>query len=186
MSAPLKLSSVRTATALGLVYLAATMPLRAFAQAPSALPPPATPPPSFRRIPTITAEDLKAQFPLNAQGAHEMEIPQIVNTCEDKEVRAILSGSQVETIGEIVPQHDSNAPGERLRVARSQMQCCAAHSRNYSIVAAFSDRKPDLKEGCWVRLIGFIHYEAEGEKVFPVLAVKSIVEVPVPISPLLK
>lgn len=174
------------AMAFGPVFLGIMLHSSAFAQAPS---PPATPPMprlSHRVIPAITAEDVTAQFPVNAQGAHEMEIPQIVNTSADRDVRAILSGKQVETVGEIIPQPDAALPDVRIRIGRPQMQCCAAHACSYSIIAAFSDHKPELKEGCWVRLTGVLRYENEGEKFLAVISVKSIVEIPAPASSLLK
>ncbi len=180
------LAATQSATELGLAFLGTMLHASAFAQAPSppGMPPiPRLPP---RMIPAITAEDLNAQFPINAQGAHEMEIPQIAHTCEDKDVRVILSGKQVETIGEVIAQSDDALPSARIRVGRPQMQCCAVHARSYSIIAAFSDHKPEFKVGCWVRLTGFIRYENEGEKFLPVVAVKSIVEIPAPANPVLK
>lgn len=176
----------QTGMALGLAGLILAIRFTAPAQAPV---PPQTPPVPrlpVRKIPAISAEDLTAQFPLNAQGAHEMEIPQIVNTCEDKDVRTLLSGRQVETTGEIAPQpEEPTAPG-RIRITRPQMQCCAAHACNYSIFAAFTDPMPELKKGGWVRVTGVMKYEPASEKFLPVLMVRSIVEIPAPLSPILK
>ena len=163
--------------------LAATATL-ATLSAQSSLPPIPTLP--VREVPSITLNDLRAQFPVNAQGSHAMEIPEILSSSEDKDVRALLAGRQVETVGEIIPKSDSEAALGRFRVARSQMQCCAAHARPCSITVALGATRPELKEGCWVRLTGVLTYEGDGVKFQPLVTLKEIVEITAPRSIILK
>ena len=115
-----------------------------------------------------------------------MEIPEILNSSEDKEVRAILSGKQVETVGEVISKSDLDATTGRIRIARAQMQCCAAHARACAIEVTFSGNRPELKEGCWVKLTGLLAYEADGPKFRPLIAVTEIAEISAPKAAILK
>jgi len=115
-----------------------------------------------------------------------MEIPEILNSSEDKEVRAILSGRQVETVGEVIAKSDSDSAARGIRVARTQIPCCAAHARACAIDVSFSGNKPELSEGCWVKLTGLLAYEADGPKFRPHLTVTEIAVIPAPKDAILK
>jgi hypothetical protein len=153
------------------------------AQAP-ALPP--VPSPRVREIPPITWDDLKAQFPINAQGSLVMQIPEILNSSGDKEARAILSGKQVETVGEVIAKPDSDSATGRIRVSRAQIPCCAAHARACAIDVSFSGSKPEVSEGCWVKLAGLLTYEADGLVFRPLLTVTAMAVIPAPKDAILK
>jgi len=115
-----------------------------------------------------------------------MEIPQILNTGSDPEIRGVLSGQSVETTGQVMPETVDNAGGNRLRIVRSLIQCCAAHARQYSVIIEFAGKVPALKEMSWVKVVGTITYKQEGGKTVPVVIVKEIKETTKPGDPLLR
>ena len=134
----------------------------------------------------FTLGDLKAQVPRNRDGAFLMEIPQILNTGSDKEIQAVLSGQSVETTGQVMPETVDNAGGNRLRIVRSLIQCCAAHARQYSVIIEFAGKVPTLKEMSWVKVVGIMSYKQEGGKTVPVVIVKEIKETTKPDDPFLR
>ena len=134
----------------------------------------------------FTLADLKAQVPQNKEGDFMMEIPQILNTGSDKEIQGVLSGQSVETTGQVMPETVDNAGGNRLRIVRSLIQCCAAHARQYSVIIEFAGKVPAMKEMSWVKVVGTITYKQEGGKTVPVVIVKEIKETTKPGDPLLR
>ena len=134
----------------------------------------------------FTLGDLKAQVPRNKDGAFLMEIPQILNTGSDKEIQGVLSGQSVETTGQVMPETVDNADGNRLRIVRSLIQCCAAHARQYSVIIEFAGKVPAMKEMSWVKVVGTITYKQEDGKTVPVVIVKEIKETTKPDDPLLR
>lgn len=144
----------------------------------------AGPPPVASR--PFTFDDFKAQIPQSAQGSFLLEIPQILNTAADPEVQAVVAGCSVETCGQVMAETTFNPEGNRLRVVRSQMQCCAAHAREYSVALAFAQKAPALPEMAWVKLLGTLSYERQGGKLVTVILVKEIQETAKPENPLLR
>lgn len=145
----------------------------------------------FAAPPTVasrpfTLDDFKAQIPLSAQGSFLLEIPQILNTAADPEVQAVVAGCSVETCGQVMAETGFNPDGRRLRVARSQIQCCVTHAREYSVVLDFAQKAPAFQEMAWVKLLGTLSYEQQGGKPVAVILVKEIQEVAKPENPLLR
>ncbi len=134
----------------------------------------------------FTLADFKAQVPQSPSGSFLLEIPQILNTAADQEVRTVVAGCPVETCGQIIPETNFNPDGKRLRVARSQVQCCAIHAREYSVVLEFSEKAPVLQEKDWVKLLGTLAYERQGESFVAVIRVTEIQKTDQPQSPLLR
>ena len=134
----------------------------------------------------FTLDDMKAQVSRNKDGAFLMEIPQILNTGSDKEIQGVLSGQSVETTGQVMPETVDNADGNRLRIVRSLIQCCAAHARQYSVIIEFAGKAPALKEMTWVKVVGTMSYKQEVGKTVPVVIVKEIKETTQPDDPLIK
>jgi hypothetical protein len=142
--------------------------------------------PPSRPSQPFSLEDFKAQFPQNASGHFLLEIPMIVNTAADCEVRAVVAGCAVETCGQITSAGVCNPDGRRLRVIRSQIHCCAAHAREYSVTLLFEGKPPNFSELAWVHLAGTLSYEEQGDNRVAIILVKEIGEVPKPENSLLK
>ncbi|NBV85790.1 MAG: hypothetical protein EBS01_05915 [Verrucomicrobia bacterium] len=157
----------------GCVLLSLALSLEAFAGPPLASRP-------------FSLEDFKAQVPQDSTGSFLLEIPQILNTAADQEVRAVVAGCSVETSGQIMSEGNFAHDGKRLRVARSQIQCCAAHAREYSVVLAFSEKAPALQEKAWVRLRGTLFFERQGEGFIAAILVNEWQQTAQPQNPLLR
>jgi len=157
-----------------------------------------TPVPGLRAIrrATITLADLKAQIPQNAAGAFVMELPQILHTAMDPEVLALMDGQVVETtgmmLGGVVTEVAGNAGnggggvGMRLRIGRSQLQCCSDHAKQCELVVEFDRKIPVLPEKGWMRVSGRLAYERDGRRMVAVLRVSQWEEIAAPVVPVLK
>lgn len=125
---------------------------------------------------SFTLDDLKAQVPQSKDGNFILEVPEIYYTGGDIEVQSVLAGQKVETIAQVLPEKVNNADGRRLRIFRMLVQCCAADARPYSIPVEFADKAPDYKDMTWVKIIGTMAYEKDGDQTVPVLKAEKVEE----------
>ena len=125
---------------------------------------------------SFTLDDLKAQVPQSKDGNFILEVPEIYYTGGDIEVQSVLAGQKVETIAQVLPEKVNNADGRRLRIFRMLVQCCAADARPYSIPVEFADKAPDYKDMTWVKIVGEMAYEKDGDQTVPVLKAEKVEE----------
>jgi hypothetical protein len=144
--------------------------------------PPATEPAAAKAEPqaqsygSFTLDDLKAQVPQSKDGNFILEVPEIYYTGGDIEVQSVLAGQKVETIAQVLPEKVNNADGRRLRIFRMLVQCCAADARPYSIPVEFADKAPAYKDMTWVKIVGTMAYEKDGDQTVPVLKAEKVEE----------
>jgi hypothetical protein len=144
--------------------------------------PPATEPAAAKAEPqaqsygSFTLDDLKAQVPQSKDGNFILEVPEIYYTGGDIEVQSVLAGQRVETIAQVLPEKVNNADGRRLRIFRMLVQCCAADARPYSIPVEFADKAPAYKDMTWVKIVGQMAYEKDGDQTVPVLKAEKVEE----------
>ncbi|MBL9115041.1 MAG: hypothetical protein JNJ83_08530 [Verrucomicrobiaceae bacterium] len=151
--------------------------------------PPATaakagsPPPaksSSQSFGEFTLEDLKQQVPMSKDGNFVLEVPELFYTAGDLEVQKVLAGQPIETIAQVMPEKVNNADGKRLRILRLLVQCCAADARPYSVPVEFDDKAPTFKDMTWVKVVGKMGYEKEGDQTIPLVKVSKIEETTAP------
>ena len=154
-----------------------------------------TPVPGVRamRRAAITLADLKAQIPQSAAGQFVMELPQILHTAMDPEVLALMDGQGVETtgmmLGGVVTEgagNGGNGAGLRVRIGRSQLQCCTDHAKQCELVVEFDRKIPVPPEKAWMRVSGRLGYERDGRRMVAVLRASQWKEIAVPVVPVLK
>jgi uncharacterized membrane protein YcgQ (UPF0703/DUF1980 family) len=125
---------------------------------------------------SFTLDDLKAQVPQSKDGNFILEVPEIYYTGGDIEVQSVLAGQTVETIAQVLPEKVNNADGRRLRIFRMLVQCCAADARPYSIPVEFADKAPAYKDMTWIKIVGKMAYEKDGDQTVPVLKAEKVEE----------
>lgn len=129
---------------------------------------------------SFTLDDLKQQVPQSKEGNFILEVPEIYYTGGDIEVQTVLAGQPVETIAQVLPEKVNNEEGRRLRVFRMLVQCCAADARPYSVPVEFEEKAPDYKDMTWVKIVGTMAYEKEGDQTVPVIKARTVEETTAP------
>ncbi|MCB1207908.1 MAG: hypothetical protein KDK97_01215 [Verrucomicrobiales bacterium] len=129
---------------------------------------------------SFTLEDLKAQVPQSKEGNFILDVPEIYYTGGDVEVQRVLTGQSVETIAQVLPEKVNNAEGNRIRIFRLLVQCCAADARPYSVPVDFGKKAPEYKDMTWVKVTGTMSYQKEGDQTVPVLNATKIEETTAP------
>ncbi|MCF7788229.1 MAG: hypothetical protein K9N47_19050 [Prosthecobacter sp.] len=129
---------------------------------------------------TFTLEDLKKQVPQSKEGNFILEVPELYYTGGDVEVQKVLTGQMVETVAQILPEKVNNPDGNRLRIFRMLVQCCAADARPYSVPVDFGKKAPDFKDMTWVKVVGKMSYKKEGTQTVPIIEVSKVEETTAP------
>ena len=91
----------------------------------------------------FTLEDLEAQVDRSPAGNFMLEVPELFYTAGDREVQRVLEGQPVETVAQIMPERLNNDAGNRVRLFRLVVECCAADARPLSILPNSQDRLPN-------------------------------------------
>ncbi len=116
-----------------------------------------------------TFEDFKLQVDQNDDGEFLMDVISIFYTGGDEEVKNVVDGLPVETMGQVMPEKVRNPDGTRLRVFRLMMNCCIADARPVSVPVDFGTSLPDYKEMGWYKIHGTMSYEKWDEYTIPVI-----------------
>lgn len=129
-----------------------------------------------------TLDDLKKVVDTSPEGNLMLEVDQLFFTNGDQELQRVLLGQPVETTGQIILERDERNPnGNRLRIFRFMVTCCAADAQRVSIPIEFDGdvEIPDLENGefremSWVKISGVMAYPEEEGRANAVVRVRSI------------
>jgi len=117
----------------------------------------------------FSIKDLEGLVKRSDEGNFMISLIELFYSSGDVEVREVLRGQPVETVGQVVPDTVNNPNGTRLRAFRMFMQCCAADARPISIPVEFGTEPPAFKEMGWYKLIGTMDFQTESGIMVPIL-----------------
>ena len=107
----------------------------------------------------VTLEDVDAMVGKNDAGEYQLSVLELFYVGNDDAFSKVLKGVRVETTGQVVKERLNNPQGNRLRVFRLFVQCCAADARPMSVPVRFANRAPDIKEMSWYQIHGEVDFE---------------------------
>lgn len=107
------------------------------------------------------------------EGNIQAEIIDLMFAAEDESLRKDFENQPVEIIGQLMPDTTNNSSGNRFKVVRLFMQCCAADARPVSILAE-SNTSPNIPEMSWVKVVGFATFPIEGGRMIPIVKANNI------------
>lgn len=124
-------------------------------------------------LPAFTLKDFEAQVPKNENGRYPLEVPELFYTANDSEIRDIVSGLPIVTIGQVMPKNKGDE-SEMRRIFRLYIECCIADAEPLSI--SISKSPQTLRDLSWVKVKGTMTYQTENNVVVPILEVESVEE----------
>jgi uncharacterized repeat protein (TIGR03943 family) len=92
-------------------------------------------------------------LPKDAEGRLQAEVIDLVYGTQDEGIRKDFEGKPVVVVGQLLPATEMNPDGDRMKLVRMFMICCAADARPIAVLF----RKPDAfqaPEMSWVRVSG--------------------------------
>jgi len=120
-------------------------------------------------------------LPKSKDGNIEVQVIDLLYAAQDSSMRADFEGKTVETIGQLMPDDTNNAGGNRFKLMRMFMYCCAADAKP---IATLVENPPQTtaipQEMSWVRVVGKVSFPIEGGRTIPVLKALSVKQAPPP------
>ncbi len=107
----------------------------------------------------VTLADVDAMVSKNDAGEYQLSVLELFYVGNDGAFSKVLKGVRVETTGQVVKERLNNPEGNRLRVFRLFVQCCAADARPMSVPIRFEGKAPDIKEMSWYQIHGTVDFE---------------------------
>jgi uncharacterized repeat protein (TIGR03943 family) len=104
----------------------------------------------------------------------EVQVTELLYAAQDPTLRPNLEGKSIEVLGQLMPETSNNANGNRFKIVRMFMVCCAADARPVAVIAE-TEAPPGIGEMSWVKAVGKITFPLEGGRPVPVLKAESVV-----------
>lgn len=117
-----------------------------------------------------TADDY---LPKSKDGNIEVQVIDLLYAAQDTSMRADFQGKTVETIGQLMPADMDNAAGNRFKLMRMFMYCCAADAKPIAALVETS-QKPTAPEMAWVKVVGKVDFQIEGGRTIAILKANSV------------
>lgn len=115
-------------------------------------------------------------LPRAKSGNIEVSVIDLLYGAQDAGLRAEFEGKTVEVVGQLMEEKAANPHGNRMKIVRMFMTCCAADAKPVGAlvevpVPADGDLPPELS---WVRVVGTPTFPTEGGRPVAVLKAVSI------------
>jgi len=123
-------------------------------------------------------------LPKSKDGNIEVQVIDLLYAAQDSSMRADFDGKTVETIGQLMPADANNGAGNRFKLMRMFMYCCAADAKPIATLVE-SPTFPSAAEMSWVKVVGKVEFPIEGGRTIPVLKATSVQQVDPPAETML-
>ena len=121
--------------------------------------------------PAQTAAD--QYLPKSKDGNILVQVIDLLYAAQDTSMRADFEGKTVETIGQLMPDDTHNGSGNRFKLMRMFMYCCAADAKPIAALVE-SPEKTFPPEMAWVKVVGKVAFPIEGGRTIPILKAMSV------------
>lgn len=118
----------------------------------------------------------------NEDGQIIAEVLDLMFGIEDAVIRRDFQGREVAIVGQFMPADSHNPAGNRFRLARMFMWCCAADSRPISILV---EGETEAEPGDWLQVTGTATFPLEGGQRLAVVEAESLVPTSAPAESML-
>ena len=133
-------------------------------------------------LPPFTREDLEKRVPRNEHGEFELRMITAYYAAGDHEIQDIFDGLPIQLEGRIAPEKINNESGNRMRIFRSIITCCAADLQVIGISMEFPEGSTRPADQDWVKAGGILTFETIGDTVLPLLKVREVIPAEEPYS----
>ena len=99
-----------------------------------------------------------------------VQVVDLLYAAQDSTLQPDFKGQNIEMIGQLMPDTTNNPKGDRFKLVRMFMVCCAADARPVAVLVQ-SDTKPTGAEMSWIKVVGTVEFPVEGGR--PIAVVKA-------------
>lgn len=127
-------------------------------------------------LPPFTKETLDATRQKSSDGFYEMNLLELFYSAGDSELERVFTGLKFETEAMLRSEPNRNPKGNRMRLYRMFMTCCAADMKAIPMSVEFEGDLPTFEPNVWVKVGGEMYYEHIKGVTYPVMKVLHIKE----------
>ena len=114
-------------------------------------------------------------FKPNAAGNIELNVADLLYAAQEPSMRTPFVGKSAEIVGQFMPAKTNNPLGNRFKLVRLYMNCCAADAQPISLLVEYSDPLPaTVTEMAWTRVVGDIEFLMENGRTTAVLRARKV------------
>lgn len=123
----------------------------------------------------FTRELLEKTTPKSVEGNYLLQLTELYWSAGDEEIMKAYEGLPAELEGRLIGEDPGlNPKGNRKRLYRIIMTCCAADAQVLGLALEFEGPLPDLSDKTWVKVTGKVSYERVGKQDFAYLKVSNL------------
>ena len=131
-------------------------------------------------LPPFTKETLDATRQKTVDGFYEMNLLELFYSAGDSELERVFTGLRFETEAMLRTEPNRNPSGDRMRLYRMFITCCAADMKAIPMSVEFDGELPKFEQNTWVKVGGEMRYEHINGVTYPVMKVERIEPTPSP------
>ncbi len=114
-------------------------------------------------------------LPRAKDGNIVVQVIDLLYAAQDSSMQTDFQGKTVEIIGQLMLDNSNNAGGNRFKLMRMFMWCCAADAKPIAVTIEEPPNAPALPpEMSWVKVVGKVDFPIEGGKTIPILRSTSL------------
>lgn len=110
----------------------------------------------------------------NEEGQIMAEVLDLLFAAEETDLRGDFEGQEVEVIGQFFPAETNNPRGDRFRLMRMFMICCAADAQPISVLVEAPGWPQDINEMQWIRVVGKAEFPVAGGRRITIIRAEEI------------
>lgn len=100
------------------------------------------------------------EIPRSKDGNIIVQVVDLLYAAQETSLRTDLKNQTLEMIGQLMPDATNNAGGNRFKLVRMFMVCCAADARPVAVLVE-SVQKPKGEEMSWIKVVGKVEFPIE-------------------------
>jgi uncharacterized repeat protein (TIGR03943 family) len=119
------------------------------------------------------------ELPRSAEGNIVVQVVDLLYAAKDPDLQATFKGQSVEITGQLMPDTMNNPKGDRFKLVRMFIVCCAADARPVSVLVE-SPTNPSVPEMGWIKVVGTVEFPVEGGRQIAVIRAGKVIPVDPP------
>lgn len=118
-------------------------------------------------------------LPRTPEGYVIAEVIDFLYAAQEVDLRGDFEGQTVSVIGQLMPEKTNNPAGNRFKLVRMFMTCCAADARPVGVTVE-PEEMPAIPEMTWVRVVARVEFPVVGGRETALLKATEVTKTPPP------
>jgi uncharacterized repeat protein (TIGR03943 family) len=108
------------------------------------------------------------------EGNMIVQVVDLLYAAQDSTLQPDFKGQNIEMIGQLMPDTMNNPKGDRFKLVRMFMVCCAADARPVAVLVE-SPTKPAGADMSWIKIVGTVEFPVENGRTIAVVKASKVV-----------